>query len=236
MFRLPPAAPFRTAFVVALPHGIAAGVFLPGTPDPVPDAVLERLHPGEQAHARSLGGFRQPEFVAGRLAFAELFPELGVLPAPVLPNVHGAPELPQGVVGSITHKRDIAIAMVARGGPGLGIDLEETDRLRPGVAERVLRPEELAAVEALAEDRRWTDTVVRFSVKEAVYKALHPYLQRYIGFGEVAVWPSPDGIDRVEARLRPDEGPFRFEARHYWMDTRVFATVRVRQDPPGRRG
>lgn len=236
MFRLSPFAPFRTAFVVALPHGIAAGVHLPGNGDPVAEDVLVRLHPEEATFARGLGGFRQPEFVGGRLAFAELLSELGADEAAVLSNLHGAPTLPSGVVGSITHKRDLVIAMVARGtpglGPALGIDLEETDRVRPGVAERVLRPEELAAVESLAEDRRWTDTVVRFAVKEAVYKALHPFLQRYIGFGEVAVWPNPDGIDRVEARLQPGEGPFRFDARHYWVDTRVFATVRVRPEPP----
>lgn len=228
VLRLSPAVPFRTAFVAALPHGIAVGVHLPGTPDPVPESVLERLHPEERAFALGLRGFRQPEFVGGRLALADIFSELGVARAPVLVNPAGAPDLPPGVAGSITHKKDLAIGMLARGAPGLGIDLEETDRDRPGVAARVLRPEELAAVEALPEARRWTDTVTRFAVKEAIYKALHPFLSRYIGFGEVAVWPSPDGIDRVEPALQPGEGPFRFEARHYWVDTRVFATVRVR--------
>ena len=47
--------------------------------------------------------------------------------------------LPPGVAGSVTHKNDLAIAMIARGSPGLGIDLEDTDRDRPGVASRVLR-------------------------------------------------------------------------------------------------
>ena len=115
----------------------------------------------------------------------------------------------------------------------LGIDLEETDRDRPGVASRVLRPEELAAVEALPPERRWRDTAIRFSIKEAIYKALHPYLLRYIGFGEVAVWPSPDGIDRVEPFLGPGENLFAFDARHYWVESRVFSTVRVRPRSDG---
>lgn len=237
MFRLTAPVPFRTAFIAALPHGIAAGIHLPGGPEPVPEEILQRLHADERAHALNLRGFRQVEWVGGRLAMAEILPEFGVGSIAVLSNAQGAPELPAGVTGSITHKRDLAIAMIARGNPGLGIDLEETDRDRPGVAARVLRPEELAAVEALAESRRWCDTVIRFSVKEAVYKALHPFLGRYIGFGEVAVWPSPDGVDRVEAHLQPGEGPFRFDTRHYWLDTRVFATVRVRLDlPPQGRG
>jgi 4'-phosphopantetheinyl transferase EntD len=228
VIRLAPAAPYASAFIVALPHGIAAGVHLPPHPEPVPKEVLARLHPDERSHAQTLGGFRQVQFVGGRLALGELFPELGLRRSPVLTNPHGAPDLPAGVAGSVTHKNDLAIAMIARGSPGLGIDLEETDRDRPGVASRVLRPEELAAVEALSPDRRWRDTAIRFSVKESIYKALHPFLLRYIGFGEVAVWPSPDGIDRVEAFLAGGESGFVFDARHYWVESRVLSTVRVR--------
>jgi 4'-phosphopantetheinyl transferase EntD len=231
VIRLSPPAPFSTAFLIALPHGIAAGIHLPIAPLPVPTEVLARLHPDERALAVRMGGYRQVQFVGGRLALGELFPELGLRRAPVLSNAHGAPDLPAGVAGSVTHKADLAIAMIARGSPGLGIDLEETDRDRPGVARRVLRPEELAAVEALPADRQWRDTALRFSMKEAIYKALHPFLERYIGFGEVAVWPSPDGLDRVEPWLAAGEGPFAFDARHYWVENRVFSTVRVRPGP-----
>ncbi len=233
MIRLSPIVPFTPAFIVALPHGIAAGMHLPPRPDPVPKEVLARLHPDERAHALTLGGFRQVQFVGGRLALGELFPELGLRRTPVLTNVHGAPEFQPGVAGSVTHKNDLAIAMIARGNPGLGIDLEETDRDRPGVASRVLRPEELVAVDTLPAERRWRDTAIRFSIKEAIYKALHPFLLRYIGFGEVAVWPSPDGIDRVEAFLGAGEGSFAFDARHYWVESRVFSTVRVRPRTEG---
>lgn len=228
MIRLTAPSPWQPAFFVALPHGIAAGVHLPGTSDPVPEDVLARLHPEERAHARSLGGFRQVEFTGGRIAIAELLPELGARPSPVLTNAHGAPSLPCGVIGSISHKREIAVAILARGTPGLGIDIEDTERDRPGVASRVLCPDELAAVNELAPERRWRDTAIRFSIKEAIYKALHPFVERYVAFDEVAVWPSPDGIARVEARLAKGEGPFRIDARHYWIDARVLSTARVR--------
>lgn len=229
MFTPLPYAPFAPAFRVALPFGLVAGVHLPAGPDPVPHPVLARLHPDERDHARSLGGFRQVQFVGGRLALGDLLGELGMRRGAVLPNTHGAPEVAQGFVASISHKQDLAVALVARGtGVGLGVDIEDTDRHRPGVAARVLRKEELAMVEGLSLDRQWVDTAVRFSVKESVYKALHPFLLRYIGFGEVAVWPEPDGNDRVEPFLRPGEGPFRFEARHIWLGSRVLSMVRVR--------
>jgi len=204
-------------------------VHLPDSGDPVPEEVLDLLPPAESAHARSLGGYRQVSFVGGRLALGEVFAELGMRRVPILPDEHGAPTLPAGLVGSVSHKRDLAVGIVARGRPGLGIDLEEVDRDRPGVAARVLRPEELAEVDGLPVERRWTETAVRFSLKEAVYKALHPFLLRYVGFGEVAIRTTPEGNDVVMPHLQPGDGPFHFDARHTWVDGRVLSTVRIRR-------
>lgn len=238
MIRLQPFEPFQNAFVIALPHGIVAGVHLPPAPEPVSAAVLGRLHTEERAFAESCRGFRQVQFAGGRLALASVLNELGERRVAVLPNEHGAPQLPAGLVGSISHKQDLAVAVVARGSGGIGIDIEDCDQERPGVARRVLRAEELSAVELLPPERRWCDTVVRFSVKEAVYKALHPFFRRYIGFEEVNVWPSPDGCDRVESRfVAPTDGRVdprvRIDARHTWLGRRVLSTVRVSVEPAG---
>lgn len=223
-----PHEPWETAFCVALPHGLCAGVHLPRAGEPAPAAVIDRLHAAERDHAAELRGFRQAEFVGGRLALGVLFGDLGLRRAPVLHDEHGAPLLPDGLAGSISHKRDLAVALLARGGPGLGIDLEDTLPERPGIAAKVLCPDELSAVEALPESRRWVDTVARFSMKEALYKALHPFLRRYIGFGEVAVWPSQGGSVRIEPRSE-DWAGFVFDARATWVEDRVLSTVRVRR-------
>ncbi len=227
VIRTTPHSPWQGAFLAALPHGLAAGVHLPPTSDPVPENVLARLHPEERAVAVTLAGFRQTQFVGGRLAIAAIAADLGMRRTPTLPNEHGAPVIGANTSVSISHKQDLAVALVARGAARLGIDIEETDRDRPGVARRVLTADEFAAVEALPESRRWTDTVIRFSVKEAIYKALHPFLHRYIGFGEVEVWPTPDGNDVVKP-LMEEGAAYVFEARHFWVEHRVLATVRVR--------
>lgn len=193
----------------------------------MPADVLAELHPAEAAHAATLRGFRQSEFIGGRLAFGAIFADLGVRRAAVLSDEHGAPVVPEGFCGSISHKRDLAVALLARGEPGLGVDLEDTSPLREGIAERVLVPEELEAVRALPADRQWVDTVARFSVKEALYKALHPHLRRYIGFGEVAVWPSPGGAVSIKP-LHADWERFQIDARATWVGDRVLSTVRVR--------
>ena len=179
-----PPSPWDVAFVVALPHGVVVGVHLPGGSEPVEDEPMSRLLAPERALAAGLRGYRQVQFVGGRIAAAAAFAELGTRRAPVLSDDHGAPLLPEGWVGSISHKQDLAVVLVARGRTGVGVDLEDTDRPRPGVAARVLTAPELSAVLALPESRQWVDTVVRFSVKECVYKAVHPTLRRYVGFGE----------------------------------------------------
>jgi 4'-phosphopantetheinyl transferase EntD len=221
-----PRAPWTVAFLQALPHGVAVGVHLPEGADPVQPEVLSRLTGPERKCAEGLRAYRQVQFVGGRLALAAGFAEMGARRVPVLTDEHGAPTLPEGLVGSVTHKQDLAVALLARGRAGVGVDLEDTDRPRPGVAARVLTPRELAAVEALVPHRQWVDTVVRFSVKESVYKAVHPTLRRYVGFGEIEVWPDTGGVDRLEP-LVPDLARFQFTARHNWIGTRVLSTVRA---------
>lgn len=222
-----PHAPFELAFTSAVQHGVLVGVHLPPVADPVPAHIMDRLHADERLQAGPLRGFRQVQYVGGRLAAAHALLELGSRRQPVLSNEHGAPRLGNALAISISHKQDLAVALVARGDVGLGVDIEDTDRERPGVAQRVLTPAEFAENAALPDSRRWVDAVVRFSVKESVYKAIHAKVLRYVGFGEVAVWPAPDGTDRIEP-LVPDLCIFQFEARHLWIGSRLLSTVRAR--------
>lgn len=220
--------PFELAWHYASAHGIAAAVHLPDAPDPVPEAVLTRLHPGEAEHATTLRGFRQVSFVGGRLALRLATQQLGLQPPAVLPDARGCPTLPDELLGSITHKRTLAVAMVARNhGWTLGIDLEDYGPPRLGIAPRVLTPRELAMVESLDEDRRWNAVLLRFSLKEAVYKALDPWVRRYVGFHEAEVDPDTDGCAQVRLLLARGEGPFRVEAQYRWLHGRLLSTVRI---------
>ncbi len=227
--RYPPTVQnFQVVHKNALPHGIVAGVVLPGTADPVPEEILARLDPSEQALARALKGFRQAEFVGGRLAAQSAILGLGRPPGPVGAAPRGEPLPPAGITLSISHKRHLAVAMAARADFGaLGIDLEALEPPREGIASKVLVPSEREAVQALPEDRRWTGTVVRFAIKEAIYKALAPRLQRYIAFDEAVVIPDTDGTAAVTLQLSAGDAPRHIEARYCWLDRAVLATVRA---------
>lgn len=221
--------PFRFAYLHAGPHGVLAAFHIPDSPDPVPDDVLERLPRVEADHARTLKGYRQGQFVGGRLALHRACEQLGEQPAQILATERGAPDLGDRLVGSVSHKRELAIGIVARPDEGtLGVDLEEYGPPRPSIEDHILRPDEKLELAQLPPDRRWIALMMRFSIKEAIYKALDPYVQRYVGFHEAYVRPDLQGGADVTLHLAQGEGPFRVDARYAWLHGRFVATVRIR--------
>lgn len=224
-----PTPPFALDFWSPLPHGILTSVVLPGTPDPVPEDVLHRLFRDEVAHARTLKGWRQPSWVGGRLAAHHALQHLGTRQGPLLSREDGSIQCPSWLSLSISHKRTLAVALASHSvhGSTVGVDLEDCGEPRMHLAPHILRPEELTAVEELPEDRRWLAVLLRFSMKEAIYKALHPHVQRYIAFDEASIALRVNGTARIDLHLHPPAGRFSIEGRYHWLTRRVVTTVRV---------
>lgn len=229
------APPFTSLPLIAGPHGVIGLVRLPDSADPVPEEVLGRLHPEEAEYARALRGYRQVSFVGGRLALADALATLGVPRVPVLPDERGTPILPDGLTGSISHKRTLAVglAALAPSHVRVGIDLEDLDPPRPQVAPRVLRPAELSEIAQLPEDRRWIDLVIRFSAKEAIYKAIDPFVRRWVGFDEASVEPQVDGTLQLALHLTPPAPGLEVTGRFRWLPGHVLTTVRATRRQPG---
>lgn len=168
---------------LATPHGhcvvLAVG-------DDELDAALAALPAAERAHAGTLGPARRRDFIAGRTALHaaldhQLDHQPGDAPA-ILGDDRGAPLLPAGWTGSVSHKGAFAAALVERAADGawIGIDLEHAAPPRRDIAGRILTPRELAAL-----PDRGRPVTLRFALKEAIYKAIAPHLRRYVGFLEV---------------------------------------------------
>jgi phosphopantetheine--protein transferase-like protein len=139
--------------------------------------------------------------------------------------------VPPGITGSISHKEQIAVAVALRVGAGtdrqghIGVDIEKcTNKAHDKLKRRLFTPAEQASIDAHA-DCAYTpeeDTMLRFSFKEAIYKALSPYLRRYVEFTEVEVYPRRDGTAEVVFRLKTG-GTFEYRAEwrrfqdRYWI-------------------
>jgi len=222
------------AFDRMLEHGRCVGVRIPEGEDAIDALAADELLVDERAFARSLAPLRRRTWVAGRVALRHAIQRSGLAAPAVLATERGAPRLPFGVAGSVTHKELLAMALVAPElrGSHIGIDLE-VDAVRPtDIASRVLSAEERTELDGLDAAARAREVLLRFSLKEAIYKALDPFVQRYVGFDEVSASPCADGRVRVAASLRPGEGPFRIDALWLRWEGHVVATARVCRATP----
>ncbi len=203
---------FERRFLLDLPFGTCVGVSLPA--DGTFDLPAE-LHPVETAFARALPEARRAGWVGGRVALRAALAAVAVKASePMLSTPRGAPLLPPGAVGSVSHKRTIAVALCARESrprATLGIDVEDLRPLRVDVASKVLTPEEQAALPGELGAARDAAVLLHFSAKEAIYKALDPWVHRFVGFHEASVARGPDGALTTRLVLERREGPFSVE-------------------------
>jgi 4'-phosphopantetheinyl transferase EntD len=146
------------------PFGVLIGVRRIRAGDEAAFADPGAVTPGNLARRRASG--------AARIAARDLLGELGAdAAAPLIRSPSGAPEWPAGVIGSLAHDDDFAVAAVARRGrlAGLGVDVEPAEPLPPDLVDFVLS----AAERRQTKGDRIKQRLV-FAAKEAVYKAIHP--------------------------------------------------------------
>ena len=198
--------------------------------------LLARLHAKEAAIAASWGEPRVRTFVAGRLALREALRAAGVDVDAIGRDDRGAPIVgDERVRVSVSHKDEIAVALAWRPARAdervhVGVDVELLPGPKEDVARHVLtdvEQQELASIGDHGVRRR--ELVARFSVKEALYKALDPFVQRYVGFHEVEVRLHADGGAAFSLQLKDGEGPFVVEAEHRDIDGGVLTFARVRR-------
>lgn len=146
---------------------------------------------------------RQSEFLAGRICAREALAQLCGQPGVPAVGEDGAPQWPDGVVGSITHGQGRALAVVAPAQriQGLGLDIETL--LPPARAERlqgeILSADELRRLDGLDEIERAQAITLTFSIKESLFKALYPLVGRRFYFHDAELL---EHDARGNARLR----------------------------------
>ena len=233
------AAPFSVVSVASHPFGILALVSLSDGRRPVPDEDLARLDAGEAAVARSLTGYRQADWVGGRLAARAAAENLKAAHWTLLRGSSGEPRPPAGFVVSVSHKRDLAAAIVARssGMPpeGLGIDLEDDASAACAAASIVLVPEERAALEGLPTRERERAFLLAFALKECVYKALAVPLGRPLEYREAFVRIDAESRASVTLALECVSEQPEIEVHCEWLGARVIASVRIKTRAQSRR-
>jgi 4'-phosphopantetheinyl transferase EntD len=168
--------------------------------------VHDCLHPDEVHYASQLSSDQsQVSFLGGRLAL-RLAMGCRMHDCILLKDRFGRPQLPANTLGSISHKGNVAVALVADaptdgGRHAIGVDLEYKCARRRNVARRILTSGEQLALGQLASVNADEEVLLRFSAKEAIYKAMHPLICQYVGFLQAETQPLDDGTLEVELNL-----------------------------------
>jgi len=182
--------------------------------------VIERIESPHGVVAIATGNETPREL--GRIALRAALGELGCVAGEIANDERGAPIVPAGFVGSISHKRGRAAALAARDdGARVGVDLERAVAPRQPIERRVLTARELAALG----DR--TTVTLAFAIKEAIYKAVDPFVRRYVAFGEVELAIGGHGACGVHA-VEPSRLPAAIDAWWCERDGYWLATARAR--------
>jgi enterobactin synthetase component D len=186
--------------------------------------IYNVLHVDEVAFGLRLSSeATRQSFFIGRLAIRHALdlPDIGDPNCCVLlKDEYGRPQLPPGYLGSISHKRSVGVALVAPdpamcnsgggepalrpGSPqrGIGVDIEgSVPNPKSNIAQRVLTARErneLGRIEGISAAE---EVLLRFSIKESLYKAMHPLICQYVGFQDAEVRPLSSGTVEVHLTL-----------------------------------
>ncbi|MCF5545416.1 4'-phosphopantetheinyl transferase family protein [Pseudomonas salomonii] len=150
---------------------------------------------------------RQAEFLAGRLCARAALQQLDQLDCVPAIGDDRAPVWPGHISGSITHSTGHAAAIVGHKAQwrGLGMDLENLLSLERAerLAGEILTPDELQRMALGPREQVALLVTLTFSVKESLFKALYPIVQKrfYFEHAEVLEWSQ---AGRVRLRLLTD--------------------------------
>ena len=169
-----------------MPESVPIGMAFPGS-------TVRSLLPDETANLPLTAGVaRRNDFQLGRAAASDALRQLGFEAATVPRATTGAPEWPEGVIGSISHADGLALAAVARAEQlsALGIDIERV----PDDTDALLHSDVLTKFEHAWCGSNGERAIQIFSAKEAIFKAIYPSCRRVVGYEEVELAATPDGF------------------------------------------
>lgn len=172
------AALLLTAMLAMAPAGVRVGCRVIAYRDE------EHLLPEEKCLISSSDPASRRASGAARHVARGLLAELGHPGTPVRRGKFGAPIWPEGVVGSLAHDHEMAVAAVGSS-PALrsvGIDIEPAEPLPDDIYSLVVTPADAMGAERVPFAGR-----VLFAAKEATYKAVYPLDGLILHYDDIAV-------------------------------------------------
>ncbi|MEZ5215850.1 MAG: 4'-phosphopantetheinyl transferase superfamily protein [Ilumatobacteraceae bacterium] len=161
------------------------------------------LRPADPAPGPAAPASRRADLAAGRAAAHHALAAIGISTNGIPRGAGGAPCWPPGVTGSITHTREVAVALAAvpseHGRVSVGIDAERHDAVTDDVFSTVFSPAEIAWLGSVPEPVRRRLATTWFCAKEAAYKARFPLIPEILDYPDVAIVTAVTAVTAVAA-------------------------------------
>ena len=166
-----------------------------------PRSILQRVPAIERHCLDRVGPARRCSFIAGRIALRAALTWVGKSSDGIGISRLGAPQVPKGFVGSVSHSTGVAVAIAARDfGYRVGIDIERLDRWRPYLMARTLGEAEHLDCWSMPVGLRVPETAIRFSIKEAAFKAASSLTSAALAYEDLevtGVYSNTEGFRRA---------------------------------------
>lgn len=162
------------------------------------------MHPAEQDLLVGMSEKRSCELSTGRYCAHQALHALGIDDFPILKGAQREPLWPQQVVGSISHCRDLAGAVVADAHrvKSIGLDIESQKQLNPAIARHICTDQEKAWLASHDAAQQNLALLLIFSIKEAIFKCVYQATHERLRFQQCDVVPNiASKIANVEIRL-----------------------------------
>jgi 4'-phosphopantetheinyl transferase EntD len=192
---------YPLAFDLEERFGRCVGVRLAGAQSAEPEVLSQLLHPQEAVLCSGMKGARRVEWIGGRVASRLARTGMPCAQCPTLTDENGAPEVAADVSVSISHTKDLAVALVSAGrNARVGVDVESLDAQR--LEEELLSEKIMSAAEQQGRASGLAiSPVQRLSIKEAVFKAVCALTGTRTALRDISIWRAPDGEARFQVTL-----------------------------------
>ncbi|MDB5122580.1 MAG: putative Phosphopantetheinyl transferase [Mucilaginibacter sp.] len=146
----------------------------------------EALTPAEKALIQKAAVKRQNDFSTGRYCAREALGRFGISDAEILMGEVKEPLWPKGFVGSISHSKTLAGAIVAKIDDiaAIGLDIETIGGVSRDTWDMLFVANEQAFLNTLDDNEQALFATLIFSFKEAFYKLQYPITKQYLDFKE----------------------------------------------------
>ncbi|MES2591099.1 MAG: 4'-phosphopantetheinyl transferase superfamily protein [Bacteroidota bacterium] len=170
---------------ILINHSFPSGIISCFTDQTVSENILFEE---EKKQAEDYESVRMLDFCRGRYCAHTCCDKIQ-LKAPILNSVSGAPIWPKGLVGSISHSKNLAGAIVANKSSykSLGVDIETLGRVEKKLWNLFFTSNEIEFISSANPEEQDFYSTLFFSMKESFYKMQFPITNAFLDFKDCEV-------------------------------------------------